>query len=92
MIMEEIHCKVTGRVQMVMFRDFVQRKARSMRLSGFVRNLNDGSVEVVAQGSREELEKLTEYLHEGSWLSKVDEVNVEWRKPQETFVGFSILY
>jgi len=89
---EEIHAKVHGKVQFVMFRDFIQRKSRTMGLKGFVKNLQDGSVEVVAQGSPEKLEKLIEHLHKGPFLARVIRVDVKWRKPQEAFDGFFILY
>lgn len=92
MEVEEIHAKVHGKVQMVMFRDFIQRKSRTMGLRGFVQNLQDGSVEVVAQGAPEKLEKLVEHLHKGPFLARVLRVDVERRKPQEKFDGFTILY
>ncbi len=77
---------------MVMYRDFVQRHARSLRLVGMVRNLSDGSVEVLAQGSREKLEELVQRLHTGPLLSRVVSVDVEWRKPAESMTGFFINY
>lgn len=90
--MQEIRAKVYGRVQMVMFRDFVQRKASGLRLVGQVQNLPDGSVAVVAQGERAVLEKLVERLHEGSVLSKVEKVEVVWGQPTQEFRNFSIRY
>ena len=77
---------------MVMFRDFTCRKARKIGVTGFVRNLPDGTVEAVAQGSRENLEKLIEYLRKGSMLSHVENVAVEWRTPQKTFDSFELVY
>ena len=77
---------------MVMFRDFTCRKARKVRVTGFVRNLPDGTVEAVAQGARENLEKLIEYLHTGSILSHVEHIAVEWRVPQKTFDSFDLIY
>ena len=53
---------IEGRVQMVMFRDFAQRKARSFDLVGWVKNLPDGSVEVVAQGEPDTLKQYIEAL------------------------------
>jgi acylphosphatase len=77
---------------MVMFRDFVQRTARRLRIKGFVRNCADGTVEIVAQGERPELEKLLAALHRGSLLSRVDSVESEWRTPQQPFGDFDIVY
>ncbi len=89
---EEIYCKVEGRVQMVMYRDFTQRKARSIGVMGWVKNLADGTVAVVAQGTPDQLKQLIETLHEGSVLARVDSVGVEWRAPSGQFDDFSIIY
>ena len=91
-MLKEIRCKITGKVQMVMYRDFVQRKARGLNISGTVENREDRSVEVVAQGTEENLQKLIEYLHKGPFLARVARVDVEWRESVETFQGFKIIY
>lgn len=90
--MHEIKAKITGKVQMVMFRDFVKRKANSLGLRGTVQNIEDGSVDVVAQGDKKSLEKLIEYLHKGSFLAHVIRVDVEWQEPTEGFDSFTIVY
>ena len=77
---------------MVMYRDFTCRKARKVGVTGFVRNLSDGTVEAVAQGPRENLEKLIEYLRAGSMLSHVENVALEWRVPQKNFDSFELIY
>lgn len=89
--MEEFHAIVSGRVQMVMFRDFATRKARKVGAKGFVQNLKDGTVEVVAQGERAALERLIAYLHKGSILSRVEKVVIEWRTPQKSFDSFTLV-
>ena len=89
---EEIKCIITGRVQLVMFRDFAQRKARALEIVGTVENLSDGSVEVIAQGAPDQLKKFIERLHEGSVLARVDDVSVEWRPPSAHFDDFRIKY
>lgn len=83
---------VSGRVQLVMFRDFVQRKASTLKLSGTVRNLSNGTVEVVAEGEKEKLDSLVILLRKGPILARVDAVAVEWVKPRGDFKGFSIEY
>ena len=83
---------VTGRVQLVMFRDFARRKSRSLGLVGTVQNLPDGSVSVVAEGEAAVLNQYISYLHKGSILSRVDGVKVEWGEPNGTFSDFLILY
>jgi acylphosphatase len=89
---EEIRCIVEGRVQMVMYRDFAQRKARGLDIVGWVRNLENGTVEVVAQSTPDNLKLFIEKLHEGSILSRVDSVSVEWRAPSGHFDDFTIKY
>lgn len=90
--MNELHAVVRGRVQLVMFRDFAQRTSRRFGITGTVKNLPDGTVEVVAQGERGELEKLLTELHKGSLLSRVDSVESEWREPTKKFDDFTILF
>ncbi len=89
--MEEFHAIVSGRVQMVMFRDFVTRKAKRVGVRGFVQNLSNGTVEVVAQGEKEALERLIAYLHKGSLLSSVQNVVIEWREPHKIFDAFTLV-
>ena len=89
---EQITCRVTGRVQLVMFRDFVTRRARALGLMGEVENMPDGSVRVVAQGPRVALTALVTRLRYGSLLSRVDDVSVVWEEPKQTFSKFVIRY
>ena len=68
------HYLVKGRVQGVGFRWFVHREAAELGLRGWVRNTEDGHVEVVAAGEAEELAELHKALHKGSRGSRVDAV------------------
>jgi len=68
------HYLVQGRVQGVGFRWFVQREAAEIGLNGWVRNTDDGKVEVVAAGTPEQLEELRTALRKGSRGSRVDAV------------------
>jgi acylphosphatase len=83
---------VSGRVQMVMYRDFAQRKASGLGITGEVRNLPDGTVEVIAEGGKAVLEKYVGLLKKGPMLARVDRVVVEWREPTGEFTSFSIVY
>lgn len=89
---ERLEAIVSGRVQMVMYRDFAQRKARGLTLVGTVKNLEDGTVRVIAEGSRESLERYLAKLHGGPLLAKVEGVSPEWRSATGEFEGFRILY
>lgn len=90
--MKEFHAIISGRVQMVMFRDFVQRRARRFGVVGSVHNLPNGTVEVIAQGSEDGLKKLAADLHKGPLLARVDRVEIEWREPYQLFDSFTIVY
>ncbi len=89
--MMEIQCLVTGKVQGVGYRNFIEAAVAELGLVGYVRNNEDGSVSVMAQGEPDTLRQFVEYLHEGSLLSKVDGVSVEWGTAKETYDDFLLL-
>jgi acylphosphatase len=68
------HYLVKGRVQGVGFRWFVQREAAELGLRGWVRNTDDGNVEIIAAGEADVLAELKTELHKGSRGSRVDAV------------------
>ena len=76
--MVTLRASVYGRVQNVGFRVFVLDTARRMGLRGYVRNMEDGSVYVVAVGVRETLEDLLRHLYRGPVGARVSEVREEW--------------
>lgn len=90
--MTEIYCIVSGKVQGVSYRYYVQDAATKLGLVGWTRNLPDGTVEVVAQGTPDELKEFIEYLNEGSLHAKVDAVAVEWRSAKKPLEDFAIRY
>jgi len=90
--MMEICCIVTGKVQNVRYRDYVQTSATQLHLTGWVRNLPDGTVAVVAQGEPDLLKEFVEYLHEGSLQAQVEGVAVEWRTTKRQDDDFSIKF
>ena len=77
-------------MQLVMFRDYARRKANLLKIDGTVRNMPDGSVEIVAQGEESWLKRFVDFLHRGPALAKVEHVDVEWRDPTEEIEGFRI--
>jgi acylphosphatase len=76
--MERLHAVVRGSVQGVGFRYFIQRKAQQLGLRGWVRNNDDGTVELVAEGPRSELERLKMAAEEGPRMARVQRVEVQW--------------
>ncbi len=83
---------IHGRVQKVMFRDFVQRKARWLGLSGTVQNRLDGTVFVYVEGDEESVKKLEQKLHKGSIFSRVDKVVAGEKVTPLNCQGFQIVY
>jgi acylphosphatase len=81
---------IYGRVQGVYYRAFVQRIASQNGLTGYARNLPDGSVEVCAEGEKKLLEQLLESLKEGPPGARVDELDPTWLEPGGKFKDFSI--
>ena len=81
---------VRGRVQGVGFRWFVEREAHILSIAGWVRNNHDGSVEVLAQGTREQLSGLHSRLREGPRAARVDSVEVSDESPTAGLSSFSI--
>jgi acylphosphatase len=86
-----LHATVTGRVQGVGFRYFVQREAQALGLAGWTRNLEDGrSVEVVAEGDEAVLREFETRLREGPAYASVDDIHVTWSDEVERSDGFEI--
>lgn len=81
---------VSGRVQGVGFRAFVRRVATDLHLRGHVENLADGRVEVVAEGSQDDLDVLLVRLRMGPTHAEVSGVEVEWSEPAGALPGFHV--
>jgi acylphosphatase len=71
-----VRCIVTGHVQGVFYRARTADKANELGLSGWARNLNDGSVEIVAAGDSQAIADLAAWLWEGAPAARVDSVTV----------------
>ena len=83
---------VYGLVQGVNFRYFVQRHAEANGLTGYARNLDDGSVEVFAEGERDKLEQLIAKLKAGPRAARVERVDVEWGEYSGKYRQFDIVF
>ena len=81
---------VRGRVQGVGFRWFVEREAHILGIAGWVRNNHDGTVEVMAQGTRDQLAGLHSRLREGPRAARVDSVEVSEESPTPRLSSFGI--
>jgi acylphosphatase len=83
---------VYGHVQGVFFRAFVSTRATQLGLTGYVRNLPGGTVEVNAEGERKQLDQLISYLKVGSPPAKVEKVVTSWSEYSGNYSGFGIKY
>ena len=81
---------VRGRVQGVGFRWFVEREAHILGVAGWVRNNHDGTVEVLAQGTRDQLAGLHSRLREGPRAARVDSVDVSEENLSSRLSSFGI--
>lgn len=90
---------ISGFVQGVGFRQFVLRKAQSLRVTGWVKNLPDNRVEAVLQSSassdqqaKEQIDKIIAICRKGPFLSEVKDVVVDWKEKDESYKTFEILH
>ena len=81
---------IHGRVQGVFFRDFTRRQALSLGLTGYVRNLPDGTVEVVAEARQDALQQLLEQIEVGPSGGYVEKVDSRWEDHRGEFDRFKV--
>lgn len=90
--MKRVRLIISGDVVGVGFRSFVLRYAQDFRVTGFVRNRKDQTVEIVAEGKKETLEKFVKYCRRGPDVAWVEDVNVAWLSATGEFMDFSVVY
>jgi acylphosphatase len=88
--LQQLHAQIEGRVQGVGFRYFVQQSATRLGVTGWVRNRWNGTVEVVAEGDRTQLDQLVARLNRGPTGSLVQKVDVSWAEASQKFSRFRI--
>ena len=84
--------RVSGVVQGVGYRYFVRTKALALGVSGCVRNLPDGAVEIVAEGDRSVVGELVGELRVGPRYAAVESVDLTWEEPRKDFTGFDYAF
>lgn len=89
---KRVHIKVVGMVQGVFFRMHTQEVASNLGLKGWVRNMPDGCVEVIAEGDPEKLKELEKWCNEGPPSSHVTGVKASYLEPTGEFDTFKIRY
>ena len=90
--MQCINIIVHGFVQGVFFRSHIKIAASNLGLKGYVKNLSDGTVELVAEGPKEKLNELIEFCKKGPEVSQVKKVDVKFTKANNEFESFEIRY
>ena len=84
------HVTIDGRVQGVNFRASAREQARSAGVEGWVRNLDDGRVEAIFEGSAAAVKHMISWCYSGPRPARVDRVDVEWERPTGQEHGFRI--
>jgi acylphosphatase len=90
--MHRVHLIVSGRVQGVFFRQHTVERARGLGLTGWVKNCRDGTVEVMAEGKQEQLQKLVDWCHRGPRGAVVTKVQVAWEPGKGEFDDFDVAW
>ena len=92
MVQKRIHIFVTGRVQGVFFRQSTKVMAIKNNVKGWVRNLDDGRVEIVAQGETQDIDNLAHWCKTGPANSRVDEFELSEENVTDEFENFEVRY
>lgn len=82
---------VKGTVQGVFFRQFIKEHADNLKLCGFIRNLENGDVEIIVEGEQDQIQRMIEFSKKGPEHSHIRSVNVEEKKWSGEFKDFKIL-
>ena len=90
--MKRAHIFIEGRVQGVSYRWWTKKTANDLGLTGWVRNLEDGRVEVIAEGKEDQVNQLIELIKKGPRFSKVHKVDVKFGDASGEFEGLEIRY
>ena len=91
-MMRRVEILVRGFVQGVMYRYNTEMKADEFHLTGGVRNLRNGRVEVICEGAEEDIGKLIEWCKRGPQGAIVEYVDIAWKEYAGEFNEFRILY
>jgi acylphosphatase len=83
---------IAGTVQMVGFRAFAESRADMLGVTGYVKNLPGGEVEVVAEGDRKLLEEFLAHLRRGPSGARVRDLMVSWEQARGEFGDFTVRY
>jgi acylphosphatase len=89
-MIRSLQCTISGKVQGVFFRAWTHDQAENLGVKGWVRNIADGRVEVLAQGDEDKVEELKKRLRQGSPMSRVESVDCKWLDYDKEHTEFQI--
>lgn len=90
--MKRVHLLISGDVIGVGFRAWTVRNAKELGLTGWVRNTEDKTVEILIEGKKEKLEEMIKRCHQGPEVAWVERVQVKWIEASGEFAGFEVRY
>ena len=90
--MRTVFIKVYGKVQGVFFRQNTISKAKELNIAGYTLNARDGTVEIMAQGTSENIDALIAWCHHGPERARVDKVDVQDVEEKSSFRSFELRY
>ena len=90
--LKRLEATVYGMVQGVGYRWYARQMARRLNLSGYVRNRNDHSVEIVAEGQEHTLREFLSYLERGPSAADVESVDAKWSPAGSAFCDFEVRF
>ena len=86
-----VQISIRGRVTGVYFRASTQREAKRLGISGWVRNRNDASIEILAEGEEDAIKELVSWSHHGPSAARVENVDVRYRSYSGDYSDFRII-
>ncbi len=90
--MKRVRLIISGDVQGVGFRAWTRLQARELSLTGWVKNREDGAVEIVVEGAKEGLTQFISRCRKGPEVAWVEKVDVAWSEQAGEFAGFEVIY
>jgi acylphosphatase len=91
-MIKQLHLIIKGTVQGVFYRQSTKQKAEELGVYGVVKNLENGDVDVVAEGEEDKLKMLLDWCWKGPENSDVEDIIVKWRSCENKYSAFRILY
>lgn len=89
---KSVNMIIKGRVQGVSFRAWTEAEAKKLNISGWVKNLDNGDVEIVAEGNETNLHKFINLCKHGPGAARVENIQIKWEKFSGEFSDFEVVY